>query len=143
MTPAQQEILEITDIEVLRGLCLIADTMIQELSSTVEGQAKLIEEQDGTIERYQENAIGYRREIAASNKDSLRYELLKHILPSMMEVAAYAGARSDEAQEILGGIDILKLDGMLDSQLAAGALEEIYDELDRQAEDALNTEATQ
>lgn len=139
-TPTQQKILDITDIEVLRGLCLIADSMMIELYSILDEQEELIAEQGEQIERLHENAIGYRKEIADSNKDALRYELLKLIIPSMLEVAAYAGSQSFDAQAILATVDPLKLDAILDAQLEDGALEELYDEMDARAEAALDAE---
>jgi t-SNARE complex subunit (syntaxin) len=136
-TLAQQEILEITDIEVLRGLCLIADTMIQALGELIEDQDEMLQDKDETIERLQANAIGYRSEIAEANVDARRYELLKLLIPSILELAADAGANVAEAQEIFANINPLKIDGMLDEQLDAGVLEQLYDELDAQAEAAL------
>jgi hypothetical protein len=103
----------------------------------------IIEDLNRQIDALAQTNINLRRELRNGDKDVRRYELLKHLLPSMMEVAAYAGARSDEAQDIFAGIDILKLDAMLDAQIDAGVLEGIYDELDAQAEAALDAEATQ
>lgn len=100
-----------------------------------------IEELQQQVDALAQTNINLRRELRNEDQDVRRYELLKHLLPSMLEVAAYAGARSDEAQDIFAGLDILKLDSMLDAQLQAGALESIYDQLDAQAEAALDAKA--
>lgn len=132
----RKEVLAETSLDTLRSLVLMADFAIEDLKTQNDALNTLNDDLAQTN-------IELRRELRNEDKDVRRYELLKHILPGMLEVAAYAGTRSDDAQEIFAGLDILKLDSMLDSQLAAGALEEIYDALDKQAEDALDAEAAQ
>jgi hypothetical protein len=119
------QLLASTDINELKTLVLIADAVIEELHEKLAYADDLIA------------ALG--EAVESNNQDARRYQLVKLILPTFMEIAAYAGTQGGEAaQEAFAQMDPLKLDAVLDIQLEAGVLEDLQDSLEEQAEAALD-----
>jgi hypothetical protein len=119
------QLLASTDINELKTLVLIADAVIEELHEKLAYADDLIA------------ALG--EAVESNNQDARRYQLVKLILPTFMEIAAYAGTQGGEAaQEAFAQMDPLKLDAVLDIQLEAGVLEDLQDSLEEQAETALD-----
>jgi hypothetical protein len=115
----RQEVLNETNVEVLRGLILIADEVIGTQATKLSLVTELLK---AVVSATSE-----------TTQDARRYSLLKLQLPVLMEIAAYAGSQSDQAQEAFASLDPLKLDELLDAQLEAGVLEQLQAEIEEQA----------
>jgi hypothetical protein len=108
------------DATTLRTLVKIAD--------------EVIEHQGNELDATREVLYILHAQAVESDIDADRYRLLKLILPSMLEVAAFTGAQAgDKAVNLFSILDPMKLDEVLDAQLAAGALEELEAKIEEQA----------
>lgn len=122
----REQVLNETNIETLRTLVLIADQVIEQQAVKLTLAAEVLK--------------AVLAATSESDQDARRYALLKLQLPVLMEIAAYAGSQSDQAQEAFAQLDPLKLDALLDAQLEAGLLEELQDQIEQQAEQELDAQ---
>ena len=73
-------------------------------------------------------------------QDAQRYMLLKHILPHMLQVIAYAAQFRSDLHEQLAMLNPEKLDAVLDTRIANGDLDQLLDQLDAAEEAKLEAE---
>lgn len=124
---ALQEVIgRIDDLDILRGLIMESDTQT----------SRVLEELHLTTQAFTLAIEG--AELDA--QDAQRYTLLKHILPHMLQVIAYAAQFRGDLHEQLALLDPEKLDAILDTRIANGDLEQLLDQLDDAAEAKLDAE---
>ena len=98
-----------TNLEVLRGLVIVADSVIMAQKEQI---IALDQEADDLTE-----------ELLEVSADAHRYAKLKTLIPALLEHAANLGPRFSE---ILGSFEVDTIDGSLDTIIALDSLAEVY-----------------
>src|ERR1700741_1039261 len=103
-----------TNVDALRGLVLIADAVIENQANELDAARDIL----GILSE----------ELADSDVDADRYQLLKRSLREMLVIAAYTGAQAGHrAVEAFKQFDASMLDDHLDTLIEAGVLDALID----------------